>query len=208
VIGVVADVRQRGVSDDELAAMYMPTVAATSVRQFVVRTTNELAPLLPMVRQTIEGHDMPMFVTATTPLRDLVDSTIVVERSRALLSGLYGMVALLLASVGLYGLAARLVAERRREIGIRVALGAGPRNIRRLVMADAWMIVGIGLVAGVPAAMAASRFAQGMLYGVAPAAPHVLVIAALALAMAAITATIVPAWRANRIDPAVTLREE
>jgi ABC-type antimicrobial peptide transport system permease subunit len=118
------------------------------------------------------------------------------------------MVALLLASVGLYGLAARLVAERRREIGIRVALGAGPRNIRRLVMADAWMIVGIGLLIGIPSAIAGSRFAQGMLYGVAPTAPHVIGTAALALAIAAVTATVVPAWRANRIDPAVTLREE
>jgi ABC-type antimicrobial peptide transport system permease subunit len=70
------------------------------------------------------------------------------------------------------------------------------------------MIVGIGLVVGVPAAIVGSRFAQGMLYGVAPTAPHVVGIAALALAIAAITATIVPAWRANRIDPAVTLREE
>ncbi len=208
VVGVVADVRQRGVSDNELAALYIPLAQAERAGCVVVRATNEVGPLLPILRQTIEGHDTPMFVTATTPLSDLVASTIVVERSRALLSGMYGLVALLLASVGLYGLAARLVAERRREIGIRVALGAGPRDVRHLVMADAWMIVGIGLVVGIPAAIAASRLAQGMLYGVAPAAPHVLGIAALALAIAAIAATLVPAWRANRIDPAVTLREE
>ena len=155
-------------SDDELAAFYVPMATAESVRQIVVRTSSGVAPLLPMLRQTIEGHDTPMFVTATTPLSDLVASTIVVERSRAMLSGLYGMVALLLASVGLYGLAARLVSERRREIGIRVALGAGPHNIRRLVMADAWMIVGIGLLVGVPTAIAGSRFAQGYHQWTAP----------------------------------------
>jgi ABC-type antimicrobial peptide transport system permease subunit len=81
-------------------------------------------------------------------------------------------------SVGLYGLAARLVAERRREIGIRVALSAGRRHIRRLVMADAWMIVGIGLLVGLPTALAGSRLAEGMLYGVAPTAPHVIGVAA------------------------------
>ncbi|HUF47685.1 MAG TPA: FtsX-like permease family protein, partial [Vicinamibacterales bacterium] len=111
-------------------------------------------------------------------------------------------------AVGLYGLAARLVAERRREIGIRVALGAGPRDVRRIVMADAWIIVGSGLLAGAPAAVVASRFAQGMLHGVAPAAPEVLAVAGLALAVAAVTATLVPAWRAGRIDPAATLTEE
>jgi len=149
-----------------------------------------------------------MFPSSSTSLRDLVDATLVVEKSRAILSSAYGLVALLLASVGLYGLAARLVAERRREIGIRVALGAGRRDVRALVMADAWMIVGIGLIVGLPAAFAAARVTQGMLFGVAPAAPHVLGIATVTLTIAAVTATLVPAWRANRIDPALTLRDE
>ena len=110
--------------------------------------------------------------------------------------------------MGLYGLAARLVNERRREIGIRVALGAGRRDVRRLVMRDAWAIVGVGLVIGLPLAIWLSRFAQGMLHGVAPTAPHVLGVSALSLAMAAIAATLLPVWRANRIDPGVTLRED
>ena len=76
-------------------------------------------------------------------------------------------------------------------------------------MADAWMIVGLGLLVGLPSAFAAARVTQGMLFGVAPAAaPHVLGIAAVTLTIAAVTATLVPAWRANRIDPAVTLRDE
>jgi hypothetical protein len=208
VIGVVADVKQRGLIDDGVAALYYTIGRAEMVRHLVVRVSGDLAPLLPTLRRTIEEHDRPMFVTASTPLGDLVASTIVVERSRALLSAAYGAAALVLATVGLYGLAARLVAERRREIGIRVALGAGRRHIRRLVMSDAWTIVGVGLVIGIPLAFWLSRFAQGMLYGVAPAAPHVLGVAALALAAAAIAATLVPVWRANRIDPAITLREE
>jgi hypothetical protein len=207
VIGVVDDIKQRGVLDDDTAAIYLQLSTARSARYLVARTSQDPAPLLPALRGNVEQHRV-MFPSSAALLSALVDDTLVIERSRALLSTAYGFVALLLASVGLYGLAARLVAERRREIGIRVALGAGRRDVRRLVMADAWLIVCIGLVAGLPAALATSRVTQGLLFGVAPAAPHVLGIAAVALAIAAITATVIPAWRANRIDPAVTLREE
>jgi predicted permease len=207
VIGVVADVKTRGLLDEDDAAVYLPIGSPESIRYIVVRVSGDVVPLLSVLRATVEQHDRPMFVTASTPLSDLVASTIVVERSRALLSAAYGGAALLLASVGLYGLAARLVADRRREIGIRVALGASRRHIRRLVMSDAWTIVGVGLIVGVPLAFWLSRFAQGMLYGVVPAAPHVLAASVLSLAIAAIAATLLPVWRANRIDPAVTLRE-
>ena len=208
IVGVAADVKQRGLLDDGAGAVYFPLGSAEIVRYIVVRTAAESATMMPQLKQAIETSDAPLFVTSMSRLGDLVGSTIVVERSRAMLAGLYGGAALLLASVGLYGLAARLVAERRREIGIRVALGAGRRDVRRLVMADAWLIVGLGLVSGLPAAIVLSRFAQGMLYGVAPAAPHVLTVAAVALTLAAVSATVIPAARANRIDPARTLREE
>ena len=208
VIGVVADVKQRGLLDAESGAVYRPVGLAETVRQIVLRAHGPIAPLLPDLRAMVEKHDAPLLVSSSNGLKEMVDSTVVVERSRAMLASVYGLAALLLASVGLYGLAARLVAERRREIGIRVALGAGRRHVRRLVMTDAWTIVGLGLVVGIPSAIAASRVTQGMLHGVAPTAPHVLATAAVALAIAAVIATLVPAWRATRIDPAVTLREE
>jgi predicted permease len=208
VIGVVGDVRQRGVLDDEAAAVYLPFGNPDHVRQLVVRTFGQAAAAIPTIRSTIERHSPPMFVTSAAPLRQLVDASIVVERSRARLSGVYGLTALLLAAVGLYGLAARMVAERRREIGIRVALGAGRSDIRRLVMTDAWIIVGVGLLVGLPTGVALARVAQSALHGVAPAAPRVFAIASLTLVVAAIVATMVPAIRANRVDPATTLREE
>jgi predicted lysophospholipase L1 biosynthesis ABC-type transport system permease subunit len=208
VIGVVTDVKQTGLLDADTAAAYVPFRMASQVRHFVVRAEGDAGALLPDLRRAIEGHDAPMFVESTATLEDRVAFTIVIERGRALLSSVYGGVALLLAAVGLYGLAARLVAERRREIGIRVALGAGPRDVRRLVMTDAWLIVGLGLAAGVPAAMAAARLAQGLVYGVAPSAPHVVAIVIATLGLAAASATIAPAWRASRVNPAVTLREE
>ena len=208
VVGVVADVKHRALAEIDLPTVYFPMIEATRARHLVVRAAGDLTPLVAGLRPTLEQHSDPMFVTMAAPLDELVASSIVVERGRAMLSAMYGGVALLLAAVGLYGLAARLVAERRREIGIRVALGAGRRDVRRLVMRDAWLIVGVGLVVGGPAAYAASKFAQGMLFGVTPAAPHVLGIAVLALIVASIAATMVPVWRANRIDPAVTLRQE
>jgi putative ABC transport system permease protein len=208
VIGVVADVKHRALAEQDQPAAYTLARSLRQASQILVRASGEAPPSLPLLRQTIESGDSPVFASSTTTLDTLIAGSIVVERGRAMLSGLYGVAALLLAAIGLYGLATRLVAERRREIGIRIALGAGRRDVRRLVMADAWTIVGVGLVIGVPAAVAASRVAQGLLFGVAPTAPHVLGIAALALAAAAVTATVVPAIRASRIDPAVTLRDE
>jgi hypothetical protein len=207
VIGVVEDVKQRGVLDDDTAAIYLLLPTAQSARYLVTRASQDAAPLLPVLRGTVEQQGV-MFASSSSLLSDLINATLVVEKSRALLASAYGLAALFLAAVGLYGLAARLVAERRREIGIRVALGAGRRHVRALVMADAWMIVGIGLMVGLPAAFGAARVTQGLLFGVAPNAPHVLGIAAVTLTFAAVTATLLPAWRANRIDPAVTLRDE
>jgi predicted permease len=207
VIGVVANVRQRAYADDESMALYA-LVWRDSARHLVVSTGGHAQALLPMIRQTVERDDARMFVTAIEPLNDLVARSIVLERARAMLSGAYGLAALLLASVGLYGLTARLVAERRREIGIRIALGAGRRAVQRLVMADTWLIVGLGLIFGVPGSIGMSRLAQGLLYGVAPAAPHTLLLAGVTLTIAAMLSSLVPALRANRVDPATALREE
>jgi ABC-type lipoprotein release transport system permease subunit len=208
IVGVVGDVRHQGLTDQDAAMVYFALGSESQVARFVVRASGDAASLLPVLRETIERHDTPMFVTSAQTMTTMVARTIVIERGRAMLSAMFGGVALVLATVGLYGLAARLVAERRREIGIRVALGAGRRAIRRLVLTDACLIVVLGLAAGVPAAFAAARLTEGLLFGVAPTAPHVLGLAAAALAVSAIAATAVPLWRATRIDPAVTLREE
>ena len=207
VIGIVGDVRASAQDAGDAPALYM-LAGHQFVTHLIVRTSGDVRASLPALRQAIEGHDEPMFVTSMAALPDLIDAAVVLERARAVLSGTYGLVALLLATIGLYGLAARVVADRRREIGIRIALGAGPGQVRRLVMADAWLILGIGLVVGLPAAVLASRLAQGLLYGVAPTAPHILAVSAAALGGAAVIATVVPSWRASRIDPVMTLRDE
>jgi ABC-type antimicrobial peptide transport system permease subunit len=129
------------------------------------------------------------------------------ERFRATLSLMFGSAALVLAAVGLYGLAARRVADRRREIGVRVALGARPVDIRRLVIGDAVRTIAVGRSLGFPVAYVASRVTGTLLYGVSPTAPHVFATAAAVLAVSAFAATLLPARRAAAIDPLVVLKE-
>lgn len=155
----------------------------------------------------LRQHDPRMVVTSMTTMEQLVAKSVAEQRFRATLASVFGGAALLLAAIGVYGLAARRVTERRHEIGVRVALGAEPRDVRRLVLREAWVMVALGFAAGIPAAYAASQATQSMLFGVSSTAPHVFIIAAVVLAMAALVATLVPARRASRIDPMLALRQ-
>lgn len=124
-----------------------------------------------------------------------------------MLSGFFGVLALLLAGLGLYGVTAYAVARRRTEIGIRMALGALPASVVRLVLARVAQLVGAGVIVGAGASVWASTFIASLLYGVAPRDPATLVGAAATLAAVAALAGWLPAYRASRIDPAEVLRE-
>jgi ABC-type antimicrobial peptide transport system permease subunit len=135
-----------------------------------------------------------------------VAQSVAEERFRATLSAVFGGGALLLAAVGLYGLAARRVADRRREFGVRVALGARPGDVRRLVLRDAFVIVAIGLAIGLPASFATAQVTRSLLFGVSATAPHVFAITVAVLVSMVMLATILPARRAGRVDPVIALR--
>ena len=126
----------------------------------------------------------------------------------ATLAGAFGVLALTLVSVGLYGLLAYTVARRTREIGIRMALGAQRLRVVMLVLTGAARLVVIGIVVGLPAAWAGSRWVQSMLFGLTPADPIAIVGATLLLAFVAQLAAYLPAWRASRVDPLTALRHE
>jgi ABC-type antimicrobial peptide transport system permease subunit len=138
---------------------------------------------------------------------DLAAESVAEPRFRATLATAFGAAALLLAAVGLYGLATRRVEERRREISVRIALGAQRSDVRRLVLTDTLRTLLIGLAIGVPAAFTASQTLRALLFGVSPSAPHTFALASAVLALTAIVATIVPARRAAAADPIAALKE-
>jgi ABC-type antimicrobial peptide transport system permease subunit len=142
------------------------------------------------------------------PLSEQVRATMVQERMLATLASGFGVLALVLASVGLYGLLAYTVARRTREIGIRMALGARRQTVVRLVLERAARLVLVGIVLGVPAAWMGSRGVESMLFGMKPTDPTALAGAALLLAAVAQLAAYIPAWRAASVDPLTALRHD
>jgi ABC-type antimicrobial peptide transport system permease subunit len=130
------------------------------------------------------------------------------ERLMATLSGFFGVLALVLATIGLYGILSYGVASRTNEIGIRIALGARTREIVRLILREALVLVMIGIVAGVPAVLVVARFASVLLFDLSPTDPVSLTLAGLVMLAVAVVAAYLPARRATRIDPLVALRYE
>jgi len=139
--------------------------------------------------------------------RDLND-TLINERMTAELSTIFGLMATLLAIVGLYGVMAYSVARRTREIGIRMALGALERGVVWMVMREVLLLVIIGAVLAVPTALALTRLVRSQLFGVAPNDPTTMVMATIGLTLVACAAGYIPAFRASRVDPLVALRYE
>lgn len=203
VVGVVEDLKRSTFADDATPTYY--TIGAAS--RFALRTAGDPGAVLSSIRQAMAEVDPQIVVTSVTTMDTSLAEVIAAERFRATLSTAFALTALFLASVGLYGVAARRVADRRRELGIRVALGARPSSLGALVLGDTSVTVALGLSVGLPAAFAASNLTRSFLFGVSPTAPHVFAGAWAVLAAAALVAAILPARRASRVDPLVALRE-
>jgi len=168
-------------------------------------TTGELEPLL---RKTFAEADSNLTVVSVRTMKELIALRFDQQRAVASLAGPFGVVALILAAVGLYGITAYTVVQRTNEIGIRMALGADRSGVLRLVLWGAFRMVGIGLVLGIPLAIGAGRLIAAQLYGVTGSDPMALSLAVAALAGCAFVAAIIPALRAASIDPIGALRSE
>ncbi|MGB6360385.1 MAG: FtsX-like permease family protein, partial [Candidatus Acidiferrales bacterium] len=164
--------------------------------------------LEPIVTRALADLDPNLTITSVRTLRQELDFRLDQERAVASLAGLFGIVALLLAAVGLYGVTAYTVAQRTNEIGIRMALGAGRSKVVQLILRGAFERVLIGLLLGLPLALAAGRLISSELYGVSSWDPLALTIAAIALALCSFVAAIIPAARASSISPMTALRIE
>jgi ABC-type antimicrobial peptide transport system permease subunit len=160
------------------------------------------------VKRALAGADPNLTVTSIRTLQEQVDRSFDQPRAVTSLAGLFGIVALLLAAIGLYGVTAYTVAQRTNEIGLRMALGADRRKVVNMVLDGAFRRIAIGLLLGLPLAVGAGRMLAAQLYGVKFWDPMALTIAALSLAACAFLAAIIPAARAASISPMSALRAE
>jgi ABC-type antimicrobial peptide transport system permease subunit len=152
--------------------------------------------------------DANLIVSTIKTVPQLIDQSLVLERLLAKLSGFFGVLALLLASVGIYGVMAYAVVRRTKEIGIRMALGAQPGDVRWMVLRETLWLVIAGVIIGVPAALAVTRLVASLLYGLKPTDPITVVVAVAVIIVSAILAGFLPARSASRVDPLVSLKYE
>ena len=212
VVGVVGDTPQEGIGAEVLPEMYRPLAQparfGAEAMSFVVRTDGDPARLATAARQAIREVHPRVVVAAIRPLSVVAAGGIATERNVARALAIFGALALLLAAVGLYGVMARLVNDRTRELGVRLALGAEPRSVRRLILGRTLRLAGAGLLVGAAASVALSRQLGALLHGVSTADPFVFIASAAVLVVTALAASYFPARRASRIDPLVALRAE
>jgi predicted permease len=209
IVGVVADSRT-GVRSSPKATVYAPYAQWSRATRliFYVRTKGDESRVAADVVRIVRNADPDLPAPAVQSLDARIGDSLYIERLIAILSGAFGVLAVLLAALGVYGVMAYGVARRRSEIGIRVALGARPIDVRRMVLREATRMVTIGLGIGFAAALLLGRLVQSQLYGVQAADPAVLLAACATLAVAGLAAAFIPSWRASRIDPLVALRYE
>lgn len=210
IVGVAGDAKYESMRDEVPYEMYLPSLQTEFVTGMYayVRTRGDAAGLFSAVRKTVRDVDstVPMYDMRTVDQQ--VENSLVTERMMATLSTAFGGVATLLAAMGLYGVMAYMVSRRTREIGIRMALGAGRSSVLWLVMREVLALAAVGLAIGLTAAWAATRLIQAQLFGIQPFDATTLILAALGIAIVAMVSGYVPARRATVIDPMTALRFE
>jgi predicted permease len=211
VVGVVADVRTSGPTRPAQAELYMPYEqhpGPGSTLSLVART-DALDPLAlaDTMRRTIQQRNLDVPVRTET-METTIATAAATPRFRTFLLGAFAVIALLLAVAGVYGVMSYTVSQRVSEIGLRVALGASPRDVLRLVMMQAARVTAIGLVIGVGLALAMSGMLRNQLFGVQPQDPIVLLSVVAGVSLAAMLASYIPSRRALRVDPMIALRTE
>ena len=175
--------------------------------QVVLRSNAPLTTVTSEVTAAVAQIN-PSIVLQFATMRKQVSDSLLRERLMATLSGFFGGLAALIATIGLYGVMSYMVARRRNEIGIRMALGADRGEVVRMVMREAGLLLGAGVVVGLVAAVAAARTASTLLFGLSPGDPSTLLMAAAGLGAVAMLASYLPALRASRLEPTEALREE
>ena len=211
IIGVVGAIHNQSLDRDPTPDLYLPYrenpyLFAPTAMTLVLRTVEDEATLAPAVRDMVRSLDRSLPVLHIRPLEAYVGDSSAPQRFNVVLLGAFAVIALLLASAGLYGVMSYLVNQRTSEIGIRMALGARPTDVLGLVVRKAMLLAGAGVVLGMIAAAAATRLMSSLLFGVQARDPMVFAVAPVILIAVAMLASYIPARRASRVDPLVALR--
>jgi putative ABC transport system permease protein len=205
VVGVVGDVRST-VLTKESAALYYPTgQRVTQLMDVVVRSDHSPGALLPAIRKRINSLDSQLPIANVRTMQEWLSNSAAQPRLNTELLGVFAAVALLIASIGIYGVLAYSVSQRTNEFGLRMALGATPRGVLHLIIREG-MIVGLsGTAVGLLGAFAVGRAVSSLVFGVSVRDPAIFAAVAVALALVTLAACYIPGLRASRVDPAVTL---
>jgi predicted permease len=211
VVGVVRDSKQNSLRKPDGRRFYEAFFQKTDRKLIInleVRTAGDPTAVAADLRKQIQSIDASLPVDSLHSISDLVDSEIGDQIALAKLSGSFALLGLILACVGLYGIMSYTVSSRTREIGLRMALGAQHTDVLWLVLREALTLASLGIVVGVPSAMAGSTLISTFLFGVKPSDPFALVVVTSTLACVAVLASYIPARRAAKVDPMVALRNE
>ncbi|HLF82571.1 MAG TPA: ABC transporter permease [Blastocatellia bacterium] len=209
IVGIVRDSKYRTLGENPRPTAYVPLAQNHETGMTLhVRTLGNPLSVAATVRREAQALDPNLAVTNVQSLSDVVGASLFAARMGAVLLAIFGFLALLLAAIGLYGVMSYTVSRRTREIGIRMALGAGTGNVLRLVLKEGLALVGGGVAAGLIVAAAATRLLASFLYGVSPLDATTFVAIPLVLALVALLASYLPARRAVKVDPMVALRYE
>ncbi|HXT86192.1 MAG TPA: ABC transporter permease [Verrucomicrobiae bacterium] len=209
IVGLVGDVRQNWWSPNESPTIYEPLEQApTRTMYLVLRTASLPSSYVSAVRNAISHVDAGIPSNSINTLQNEVDDSIAIIRILGILIGAFGVVALALSSLGVYGVLSERVAQRTREIGVRVALGAMPRDVMRLILGQALTLMLIGILIGAPVAVAVALVMKSAIYGVVQLNYLILLGIALLLGAVSVIAGYIPARRAMKVDPMIALRHE
>ena len=215
VVGIVANVRHNGITEGVKEKFYVPHTqwhksAGNAIRSMtlVMKVQGDPQALAGPARQTIRELDANLPVAAVRTMDEVVAATLSAPRFTGMLLGVFAALALLLSAIGIYGVLSYVVSRRTREIGIRVAIGAGRGQVLRLVLGSGVGLALVGIVLGLAAAASLSRLMTTLLHDVQPGDPATYAAVAAALTVVAIAASLIPAWRATRVDPVRALKAE
>jgi len=209
IIGIVADTRKLGIDREPPAEMYIPySSSAQYFMNFVVRTEDEPAAIIDNIRSRIWEIDDSVALEDVATMSSLFRQSVAAPRFNAMLVGGFAVLAVVLATLGIYGVVAYSASRRNRELGVRIALGASKSDVFRLLLGQGLALTAAGIGCGLVAALAASRILANMVYGLTTTDPLTFVVVALLLAAVALAAAYVPARRATRVDPLVALRDD